>query len=95
MQALAQLNGTVMDPAGEVDLGFRRLIGDVVAMFAHLDGWIDTMATPLEAPAAAIAQRAPGDQGWTAVKHAPRIAVRTPAMPISCRGCPASASPAR
>ena len=26
MQALAQLNGAVMDPEGEVDLGFRRLI---------------------------------------------------------------------
>ena len=71
VQALAQLNGAVMDPAGEVDLGFRRLIGHVVAMFAHLDGWIDTMATTLEAPAAAIAQRALGDQGWTAGKHAP------------------------
>jgi alkylhydroperoxidase family enzyme len=29
VQALAQLNAAVMDPAGEVDLGFRRLIGHI------------------------------------------------------------------
>ena len=153
VQALAQLNGAVMDPEGEADLGFRRLIGHVVSQvsgcrycqahtllgarnfgisdakladvwafetsphynarerlalrfalaaarqpnevtdeqFAELqqywsDGeiteilgvvaiflnrWNDTMATPLEAPAAEVAQRALGDQGWTAGKHAP------------------------
>ena len=155
VQALAQLNGAVMDPEGEADLGFRRLIGHVVSQvsgcrycqahtllgarnfgisdakladvwafetsphynarerlalrfalaaarqpnevtdeqFAELqqywsDGEItailgvaaavaflnrrnDTMATPLEAPAAEVAQRALGDQGWTAGKHAP------------------------
>ena len=27
VKALAALNGAVMDPQGEVDLGFRRLIG--------------------------------------------------------------------
>ena len=31
VQALAQLNAAVMDPAGEVDLGFRRLIGFVAS----------------------------------------------------------------
>ena len=31
VQALAQLNGAVMDPDGEVDLGFRRLIGHVAS----------------------------------------------------------------
>jgi uncharacterized peroxidase-related enzyme len=31
VQALAQLNAAVMDPAGEVDLGFRRLIGHVAS----------------------------------------------------------------
>ena len=31
VMAFAQLNGAVMDPAGEVDLGFRRLIGHVVS----------------------------------------------------------------
>jgi len=31
VQALAQLNGAVMDPEGEVDLGFRRLIGHVAS----------------------------------------------------------------
>ena len=31
VQALAQLNAAVMDPEGEVDLGFRRLIGHVVS----------------------------------------------------------------
>jgi alkylhydroperoxidase family enzyme len=29
--ASAQLNGAVMDPAGELDQGFRRLIGHVVS----------------------------------------------------------------
>ena len=31
VQALAQLNAAVMDPAGEVDLGFRRLIGHLAS----------------------------------------------------------------
>lgn len=154
VQALAQLNGAVMDPDGEVDLGFRRLIGHVVskvagclycqahtllgarnfgiseakladvwsyassplysqrerlaldfalaaasqpnavtdqqfaqlqqhwsdneiteilgvvAMFAFLNRWNDSMATPLEASPAAVATQALGDQGWTAGKHA-------------------------
>ena len=154
VQALAQLNGAVMDPEGEVDLGFRRLIGHVVskvagclycqahtllgaknfgiseakladvwsyassplysqrerlaldfalaaasqpnavtdpqfaqlqqhwsdseiteilgvvALFAFLNRWNDTMATPLEASPAAVATQALGDQGWTAGKHA-------------------------
>ncbi|WP_096697893.1 carboxymuconolactone decarboxylase family protein [Polaromonas sp. AER18D-145] len=153
VQALAQLNGAVMDPEGEVDLGFRRLIGHVVskvagclycqahtllgarnfgiseakladvwsyassplysqrerlaldfalaaasqpnavtdeqfaqlqqhwsdseiteilgvvALFAFLNRWNDTMATPLEASPAAVATQALGDQGWTAGKH--------------------------
>jgi alkylhydroperoxidase family enzyme len=30
-QALAAMNAAVMDPEGEVDLGFRRLIGHVVS----------------------------------------------------------------
>ena len=34
VQALAQLNAAVMDPAGEVDLGFRRLIGHLVSKVA-------------------------------------------------------------
>ena len=153
VQAFAQLNAAVMDPAGEVDQGFRRLIGHVVskvsgclycqahtllgagnfgvspekmadvwtyatsphysarerlamdfalaassqpnavtdaqfaemrqhwsdgeiveilgvvAMFAFLNRWNDTMATPLEAPAMAVAQAALGDQGWAPGKH--------------------------
>ena len=153
VQALAQLNAAVMDPAGEVDLGFRRLIGHVaskvsgclycqahtllgahnfgisdakladvwtyansplysprerlaldfalaaasqpnavtdaqftelqqhwsdseiteilgvVALFAFLNRWNDTMATPLEASPAQIAQQANGSRGWTAGKH--------------------------
>jgi uncharacterized peroxidase-related enzyme len=153
-QALAVMNAAVMDPDGEVDLGFRRLIGHVVskvsgclycqahtllgaknfgiseakladvwtyansphyseqerlaldfalaaasqpnevtdeqfaelqqhwsdgaivemlgvvAMFAFLNRWNDTMATPLEAVPQAVAERALGDQGWTAGKHA-------------------------
>ena len=34
VQALAQMNAAVMDPAGEVDLGFRRLVGHVVSKVA-------------------------------------------------------------
>lgn len=153
VKAFAQLNAAVMDPAGEVDLGFRRLIGHVVskvsgclycqahtllgasnfgvseakladiwswstsplytprerlaldfalaaasqpnavtdeqfarlrehwgegeiveilgvvAMFAFLNRWNDTMATPLEPVPDAVASRALGDQGWTSGKH--------------------------
>jgi uncharacterized peroxidase-related enzyme len=153
VQAFAQLNAAVMDPAGEVEQGFRRLIGHVVskvsgclycqahtllgaqnfgiseakladvwtyassphysvrerlamdfalaassqpnavtdeqfaelrqhwsdgeiveilgvvAMFAFLNRWNDTMATPLEASPIAVAQQALGDQGWTPGKH--------------------------
>jgi uncharacterized peroxidase-related enzyme len=153
VQALAQLNAAVMDPAGEVDLGFRRLIGHVasqvsgcvycqahtllgaknfgiteakladvwtyatsplysikerlaldfalaaaaqpnavtdaqfaelqqhwsdteiteilgvIAMFAFLNRWNDTMATPLEATPQAVAQTALGERGWAAGKH--------------------------
>lgn len=153
VQAFAQLNAAVMDPAGEVDLGFRRLIGHVaskaagclycqahtllgaqnfgvseakqaaiwdyansplyteaervaldfalaaaaqpnevtdelfarlrahwseaqiveilgvVAMFGFLNRWNDSMATPLEAVPAAVAQKALGEQGWAAGKH--------------------------
>ncbi len=154
VQAFAQLNAAVMDPAGEVDQGFRRLIGHVVskvsgclycqahtllgahnfgisdakladvwtyatsphytrrerlamdfalaaasqpnavtdtsfaelqqywndneiteilgvvAMFAFLNRWNDTMATLLEASPSAVAERSLGAQGWTAGKHA-------------------------
>lgn len=34
VQAFAQLNGAVMDPAGEVELGFRRLIGHLASKAA-------------------------------------------------------------
>ena len=34
VQAFAQLNAAVMDPTGEVDLGFRRLIGHVASKVA-------------------------------------------------------------
>jgi uncharacterized peroxidase-related enzyme len=152
-QALAVMNAAVMDPEGEVDLGFRRLIGHVVskvagclycqahtvlgaknfgvseakladvwryadsphygqaerlamdfalaaasqpnavtdeqfaelrqhwsdgaiveilgvvAMFAFLNRWNDTMATPLEAVPEAVATQALGAQGWQPGKH--------------------------
>jgi uncharacterized peroxidase-related enzyme len=151
--ALATMNAAVMDPEGEVDLGFRRLIGHVVskvsgclycqahtllgaknfgvseekltdiwsyaqsphysakerlaldfslaassqpnavtdeqfkelqlhwsdneiveilgvvAMFAFLNRWNDTMATPLEAVPIQVAMEAVGAQGWTPGKH--------------------------
>ena len=153
VQAFAQLNAAVMDPAGEVDQGFRRLIGHVVskvsgclycqahtllgahnfgitdakladvwsyassplyslrerlemdfalaaasqpnavtdemfselqrhwsdgeiteilgvvAMFAFLNRWNDTMGTALEASPTAIAEQALGARGWTSGKH--------------------------
>ncbi|MCU0806117.1 MAG: carboxymuconolactone decarboxylase family protein [Burkholderiales bacterium] len=34
VRAFAQLNGAVMDPDGEVDLGFRRLVGHVASKAA-------------------------------------------------------------
>jgi uncharacterized peroxidase-related enzyme len=34
VQAFAQLNAALMDPAGEVDLGFRRLIGNLASKAA-------------------------------------------------------------
>ena len=154
VQAFAQLNSAVMDPGGEVELGFRRLIGHVVskvsgclycqahtllgahnfgvsdakladiwgyahspqysererlaldfavaassqpnavtdaqfaqliehwsegeiveilgvvAMFAFLNRWNDTLQTPLEAPAMKVAEQALGSQGWTPGGHA-------------------------
>ncbi len=153
VEAFAQLNAAVMDPQGEVDLGFRRLIGHVasqvsgcvycqahtllgaknfgvsddkladvwnynqsphysqrerlsldfalaaasqpnavtdaqfaelqqhwsdgeiteilgvVAMFAFLNRWNDTMATTLEAVPESVAKAALGGQGWHAGKH--------------------------
>jgi uncharacterized peroxidase-related enzyme len=153
VQALAQLNAAAMDPEGEVDLGFRRLIGHVaskaagclycqahtllgaanfgidddklaavwnyassplysdrervaldfalaaaaqpnavddalfarlqahwsdhqiveilgvVALFGFLNRWNDSLATPLEAVPAAVAEKAVGSQGWTVGKH--------------------------
>lgn len=153
VRAFAQLNGAVMDPEGEVDLGFRRLVGHVVskvsgclycqahtllgaqnfgvseakladiwtyatsphysvrerialdfalaagsqpnavddalfeqlrahwsegeivellgviAMFAFLNRWNDTMATPLEATPTQVARQALGAHGWDAGKH--------------------------
>ena len=41
----------------------------VVAMFAFLNRWNDTMGTPLEAAPLAVAQQALGEQGWIAGKH--------------------------
>jgi uncharacterized peroxidase-related enzyme len=42
----------------------------VIAMFAFLNRWNDTMQTPLEAPAIAVADKAIGSQGWTPGHHA-------------------------
>ena len=41
----------------------------VVAMFAFLNRWNDTMGTPLEAPATDVADKAIGARGWTSGKH--------------------------
>ena len=45
-----------------------ELLG-VVAMFAFLNRWNDTMATPLEAVPTALALDALGAQGWNPGKH--------------------------
>ena len=42
----------------------------VVAMFAFLNRWNDTLGTPLEARPAEVATKAIGAQGWTPGKHA-------------------------
>ena len=42
----------------------------VVAMFAFLNRWNDTMATPLEARPIEVADKALGTQGWAPGKHA-------------------------
>ena len=44
----------------------------VVAMFAFLNRWNDTMGTALEASPTAVAAKALGAQGWDAGKHGPR-----------------------
>ena len=41
----------------------------VVAMFGFLNRWNDSLATPLEAVPAAVAEKAVGAQGWSAGKH--------------------------
>ena len=41
----------------------------VVAMFAFLNRWNDTMGTPLEATPIAVADKAIGAQGWAPGKH--------------------------
>ncbi|MDP2092469.1 MAG: carboxymuconolactone decarboxylase family protein [Hydrogenophaga sp.] len=45
-----------------------ELLG-VVAMFAFLNRWNDTMATPLEAVPTALARDVLGAQGWNPGKH--------------------------
>jgi hypothetical protein len=42
----------------------------VIAMFAFLNRWNDTMGTPLEAAPTAVALKTLGGQGWGAGKHA-------------------------
>ena len=50
------------------DSEITEILG-VVAMFAFLNQWNDTKATPLEASPEAVAQTALGGRGWTAGKH--------------------------
>jgi uncharacterized peroxidase-related enzyme len=45
-----------------------ELLG-VVAMFAFLNRWNDTLATPLEAVPSALASEVLGARGWQAGKH--------------------------
>ncbi|HYD58140.1 MAG TPA: carboxymuconolactone decarboxylase family protein, partial [Burkholderiales bacterium] len=46
-----------------------ELLG-VVAMFGFLNRWNDSMATPLEPVPTGVAEKALGDHGWSAGKHA-------------------------
>lgn len=41
-----------------------------IALFGYLNRWNDTMATQLEDLPSKVAERATGDQGWNAGKHA-------------------------
>jgi alkylhydroperoxidase family enzyme len=50
------------------DSAIVEMLG-VVAMFAFLNRWNDTMATPLEAVPETVALQALGDQGWSPGKH--------------------------
>jgi alkylhydroperoxidase family enzyme len=50
------------------DSEITEILG-VVAMFAFLNRWNDTMATPLEATPMAVATQAVGARGWTVGKH--------------------------
>ena len=43
----------------------------VIAMFAFLNRWNDTLATPLEAVPTELAQQVLGTQGWGPGKHGP------------------------
>jgi uncharacterized peroxidase-related enzyme len=42
-----------------------------IALFGYLNRWNDTMATDLEVPAIAVAERAIASVGWQPGKHAP------------------------
>ena len=45
-----------------------QIVG-IIALFGFLNRWNDTMATPLESPAAAFAAEALGAVSWAAGKH--------------------------
>jgi uncharacterized peroxidase-related enzyme len=45
----------------------------VVALFAFLNRWNDTLATPLEAVPTELAQQVLGAQGWSPGKHGPGV----------------------
>ena len=62
-------NHTTQVPVARTVGEITEILG-VVAMFAFLNRWNDTMGTPLEAPAMEVADKAIGARGWTAGKHA-------------------------
>ncbi len=68
-------------PNGVTDADFDRMkdhwdegqiveILAAVSLYGFLNRWNDSLATPLEASSAAIAEEAIGDKGWSRGKHA-------------------------
>jgi uncharacterized peroxidase-related enzyme len=55
--------------AGHFDDGQIVEIVAAISLFGYLNRWNDTMATALEEPAVAVAERAIGPRGWEAGKH--------------------------
>ncbi|MGH2358001.1 MAG: hypothetical protein ACRDGJ_08290 [Candidatus Limnocylindria bacterium] len=81
VQGFEALTQAVMDPGGEVDAGFKRLLAHVasraavvemlagVCLYGFLNRWNDTMATELEEAPRAVRERYLASTGWDGGKH--------------------------